>query len=301
MLTAVRRTDTRITFVTNNASRTPHAVADHVRRLGVPAEAAEVATSAQAAARLIAERVPARSAVLVVGGMGLRQAVRARALRPVTTAAQRPVAVVQGYDPGLGYDDLAEATLAVRAGALYVAANADVTLPTARGILPGNGAFVQAVRAATGSDPLVAGKPEPSLYDEATSRAGAVRPLMVGDRLETDIEGAVHAGVDSLLVLTGVTGPLDLVLAPPSRRPTYVAADLGGLLDCHPAVHRDGDAWVCRGWVARGREGRFGVEGHGDPCDGLRALCGAVWHAVGTVREDAVYDAVARLTDLRRR
>jgi len=146
---------------------------------------------------------------------------------------------------------LAEAGLAVRAGAWYVAANIDATLPTARGIQPGNGSLVQVIVTATGQQPVVAGKPEPPLHSEAVTRTGARRPLVVGDRLDTDIEGAVRVGADSLLVLTGVTRPADVVLAPRHRRPTYLACDLAGLLEPHPAVIAAEGGFRCRGWTAR--------------------------------------------------
>ena len=287
----------RLTFVTNNASRTAHAVAAQLRDLGVRADAEDVVTSAQAAAAVIAERVPPGSRVLVAGGNGLRQAVRARGLTPVTTAADRPAAVAQGYSPDLRYDLIAEAALAVHGGALYVASNADVTLPTARGPTPGNGALVQVVRAATGREPVFAGKPEPPLYRAALQRTGGRNPLVVGDRLETDIEGAHRVGADSLLVLTGVAHPVDLVVAPPARRPTYLARDLGGLVTAHPEVRRDGDAWRCRGWVARRHGKRWEVVGRGDACDGLRALCGAAWDSVHPVDEASVREAAAALGD----
>ncbi|MHB1596910.1 MAG: HAD-IIA family hydrolase, partial [Streptosporangiaceae bacterium] len=230
-LAAARRAGMRLAFVTNNASRTPSATAAQLTRLGVTAGADDVVTSAQAAAHLIADKVPPGSPVLVAGGMGLRIALRARGLRPVSVAADRPVAVAQGYVPGIDYGLLAEAATAVRDGAWYVATNADLTLPTPRGPQPGNGSLLQVVIAATGVRPVVAGKPEPPLHAEAVQRTGARRPLVVGDRLDTDIEGAVRGGADCLLVLTGVTTPLDAVLAPAGRRPTYLAADLAGLTE----------------------------------------------------------------------
>jgi glycerol-1-phosphatase len=269
----------------------------------VPADPAEVVTSAQAAAHLIADRVPAGAPVLVVGGIGLRLALRERGLRPVSTAAERPAAVVQGYGPGIDYPLLAEATLAVRAGAWYVASNADATLPTARGLQPGNGSLVQVIVNATGTRPVVAGKPEPPLHAETLARTGAKRPLVVGDRLDTDIEGAVRVGADSMLVLTGVTGPADAVLAPPGQRPTYVAADLAGLLDPHPPVTATGDEFWCGGWTARlrtvqgshdGHPARLEIAGRGAAIDGLRALCAAAWSA-GAVTADSVASAVGRL------
>jgi glycerol-1-phosphatase len=235
-------------------------------------------TSAQAAAHLIADRFPAGSAVLVVGGMGLRLAVRARGLRPVSVAADRPVAVVQGYAPDISYGLLAEGALAIQAGAWYVASNADATLPTTRGPQPGNGSLLQVLVTATGQHPVVAGKPQPPLHAESVARVGARRPLIVGDRLDTDIEGAVNGGAHSLLVLTGVSRPPDLLLAPPNQRPDYISADVSGLNSGQPEVTPAGGGFSCGGWSVRAG-GRDGVEvsGGGDPLDGLRALCAAAW------------------------
>jgi glycerol-1-phosphatase len=271
----------RLAFVTNNASRSPSAIAAQLAGLGVPAAPEDIVTSAQAAARLIAQRLPPGAAVLVAGGIGLRLALRERGLRPVSTAAERPLAVVQGYSPDISYSLLAEAAIAVRNGAWYVASNADATLPTSRGPQPGNGALVQVVVTATGQEPVVAGKPEPPLHGEAVARTGAKRPLVVGDRLDTDIEGGVRGGADSMLVLTGVTRPAGVILAAPHERPVYLAADLGGLLAPHPEVTAADGAFGCGGWTARllASSGRLDLSGGGNPIDGLRVLCAAAWAA----------------------
>ncbi len=268
----------RLAFVTNNSSRTPSAIAAHLSSLGVAAVAGDVVTSAQAAARLLVQRLAPGDAVLVVGGMGLRAALRERGLRPVSVAAERPAAVVQGYAPDISYSLLTEGALAVGDGAWFVASNGDATMPTTRGRQPGNGALSQVIATATGQQPVVAGKPEPPLHAEAVARTGARRPLVVGDRLDTDIEGAVRAGADSLLVLTGVTRPAEVVLAPPSRRPVFLAEGLTGLLEPHPDITREGDAFRVGGWLAR-REpgGRLALDGAGEMTDGLRALCAAAW------------------------
>jgi glycerol 3-phosphatase-2 len=286
----------RLAFVTNNASRSPSAIAAQLTSLGVTATASDVVTSAQAAARLLAQRLPAGSAVLVAGGIGLRIALRERHLRPVSTAAEHPLAVVQGYAPDISYGILAEAALAIRAGAWYVASNADATLPTTRGPQPGNGSLIQVLVTATGQEPVVAGKPEPPLHAEAVQRTGAAHPLVVGDRLDTDIEGAVRGHADSLLVLTGVSRPADAILAPPQRRPTYLARDLAGLLTAHPAVTPGDDGFRCGGWTARldADGGKLELSGSGDPVDALRALCGAAWSA-GMVTPEMAASAVERL------
>jgi HAD superfamily hydrolase (TIGR01450 family) len=288
----------RLAYVTNNAFRTPAAVAALLTSFGAPATAPDVVTSAQAAARLLAERLPAGAPVLVIGGTGLRMAVRERGLRPVSTVADRPQAVVQGYSPDVGYSVLAEGGLAVAAGALFVATNGDLTLPSRRGRQPGNGSLVQVIATATGVQPLVAGKPEPPLHRESVLRTGAKHPLVVGDRLDTDIEGARRVGADSLLVLTGVTDPADAVLAPPSQRPTYLAEDLAGLLEPHPDVTSLDGAFSCEGWTARWAQEHLELTGDGERIDGLRALCAAAWATEG-VSAESVRPAIERLDGAR--
>jgi glycerol 3-phosphatase-2 len=286
----------RLAFVTNNSSRTPSAIAAQLAGFGVPARAGDVVTSAQAAATLLAGRLAPGSAVLVVGGTGLRIAVRERGFRPVTVALERPAAVVQGYAPSVSYSLLSEGALAVQAGAWYVASNADATMPTRRGRQPGNGALCQVIAYSTGQQPVVAGKPEPPLHAEALARTGAQRPLVVGDRLDTDVEGAVRVGAPSLLVLTGVTRPADVVLAAPHQRPSYLAADLTGLLEPHPPVAADQGTFRCGGWTAHREraDGPITLEGSGDWVDGLRALCAAAWSA-GQVSAGMIRDALAAL------
>lgn len=276
----------RVAFVTNNASRTPATVADHLTSLGIAATPADVVTSAQAAATLVAEAVAPGAAVLVVGGEGLDVALAERGLRPVRRAADHPAAVVQGFSPEVGWRLLAEGAYAVRAGLPWIASNLDVTIPTPSGLAPGNGALVEVIAAATGRRPVGAGKPETPLHREAVQRLGASTPLVVGDRLDTDIEGANRSGAASLLVLTGVTTPVDLVLAGPAHRPTYVCADLwSGLVGEHPPVHRHPDGgWTCGGWVCTVTQTGIALVGTGEPVDGLRAVCVACWQPDGLDR-----------------
>ncbi|GFH37168.1 HAD-IIA family hydrolase [Streptomyces pacificus] len=274
----------RLAYVTNNALRTPEAVAAHLTELGVPAESHDVVTSAQAVARLIAAQVPAGSRVLAVGGEGLRVALRERGLEPVDSADDDPAAVVQGYGgPELTWGRLVEASYAVARGVPWFASNTDLTIPSARGIAPGNGAAVEAVRLATGREPQVGGKPQPPMHRETILRTGAERPLVVGDRLDTDIEGAFNGGVDSLLVLTGVTDPAQLLRAEPKHRPTYVDEDLRGLLTGQPEVGSagSGQEFVCGGWTASLRGEALVIDGDGRRLDGLRALCAAAWTYAG--------------------
>ena len=284
----------RLTYVTNNASRTPEAVAAHLVELGLPATADEVVTAAQAVARLIAERVPKGARVLAVGGEGLVKALEEHGLTLVHSADDDPAAVVQGYVPETSWKDLAEIAYAVGRGVPWFSANTDLTMPTARGIAPGNGAMVTAVAQATKTWPTVAGKPEPALHRETMIRTEAKKPLVIGDRLDTDIEGANRAGVDSLLVFTGVTDEDGLLAAGPEQRPTYIAADLRGLLEPARAPERDGDGWRCGAWRAELVDGELkssrvdGSKGSGkdeggdaaegdDPLDELRARCAATW------------------------
>lgn len=184
--------DAHALFVTNNASRSAEEVAAHLREMGFAATAGDVVTSAQSAARMLAERLPAGSKVLVLGTEALGGEIAGVGLDPVRLFAENPVAVVQGLSTAICWNDLAEAALAIRAGALWVTANLDATLPTERGLLPGNGSMVAALRAATDVEPLVAGKPFPALMRDALARGSFTTPLVVGDRLDTDILSLIH-------------------------------------------------------------------------------------------------------------
>ncbi|WP_431956830.1 HAD-IIA family hydrolase [Nocardia lijiangensis] len=228
----------RLVYVTNNASRGPEVVAEHLVELGFSATTEDVVTSAQAAARLLAERLRPGAEVLVVGTDDLVAEVDAVGLRAVRRFdGTVPAAVVQGHSPHTAWPDLAEAAYALRADALWVAANTDKTLPNERGLAPGNGAMVAALRAASDREPIVAGKPYAPLLEDALVRAGTRSALVVGDRLDTDIEGARRVGLESLLVLTGVSTLDELRTAPETRIPTYVADSLDALN--HPPVEDD--------------------------------------------------------------
>ena len=249
---ALREAGVRPAFVTNNASRPPAAVAAHLTALGVTCDVAEVTTAAQAGAALIADRFPAGTAVLVVGGEGVLEALKEAGLRPVDSASDRPLAVLQGWSPDLSWPALAEGAFALAAGAAWFVTNLDLTLPTDRGIAPGNGSFVALLQAVTKRDPdAVAGKPLPPLLEKASTKLGARRPIVVGDRLDTDIRGAVAASLPSLLVLSGVTDPTALLGAGPGERPTFLSWDVAGLLHQHPAVVRAASGgWSCGRWTA---------------------------------------------------
>jgi HAD superfamily hydrolase (TIGR01450 family) len=271
---AARRAGMRVAFVTNNASRRPAVVAAHLTELGISAEPGDVVTSAQAAVRYLTERLPQGAPVLVLGTDDLAEEVRVGGLCPVREAAGA-LGVIQGLAPTTSWEELAEASVAIRAGALWVAGNRDSTYPTARGPVPGNGALVAALETATGRSPVVVGKPEPELHRASLERVAARRPLVVGDRLDTDVLGAVRAGTDCLLVLTGVTGVAELLAAPEGMRPTYVGWDLRAVLAPHPPVTVDGGVATC----GEGRAERAGseVRQEGPPDLALRAACALAW------------------------
>ena len=266
-----------VAFVTNNASRPPAAVAQHLRDLGIEASENDVVTSAQAAATMLAADLADGSPVFVIGGEGLEVALRERGLRPVQSLDEEPVAVVSGYHPDLRWRTVIDGAILVRRGLPWVASNTDLTVPTPAGPGPGNGVLVRAVAEFAEVSPRVAGKPEPPLVEETVRRVGGERPLMVGDRLDTDIEGAVRAGCDSLLVMTGVTGREELVRARPGQRPTYLSAGLDGLHRPHPAPVQEGEDWTCGGWTVRVEGGALVAGGAGDADDWWRAVAAAAW------------------------
>jgi glycerol-1-phosphatase len=226
---ALADTPIRTLFVTNNASRSAAEVADHLVELGFTADGDDVVTSAQSAAHLLAQQLPSGAHVLIIGTDSLAAEISTVGLVPVHSFDDKPVAVVQGHSTTTGWVDLAEAVLAIHAGAVWVATNVDKTLPSERGLLPGNGSMVAAVRTATDAEPQVAGKPAPTLMTDALARGEFHKPLVVGDRLDTDIAGAIAAELPSLMVLTGVNSARDAVYAVLAERPTYLAHDLRSL------------------------------------------------------------------------
>jgi glycerol-1-phosphatase len=279
----------KLGFVTNNAARPPDAVAEHLRSLGVPAEAADVVTSAQAAARVVSELVPRGSTVFLVGGDGLDEALRDRGLRPVTEPEEGVAAVVQGFSPTMPWQRVVDGAMLVAQGLPWVASNTDMSLPTERGLGPGNGTLVDLVARFAHRSPEVAGKPHAALFEETLDRVGGDRPLFVGDRLDTDIAGAVAIGWDSLLVMTGVTRLEELVAAPPEQRPTYLAPDLGGLLAGQPGVAAtadEGHRVELGGWTTQVEDGQLSSCGRGSAADWWRAVAVTAWShldAAGTV------------------
>ena len=288
-------------FVTNNASRSAGEVAEHLRDIGLRATADDVVTSAQSAAHVLAAQLAPESRVLVVGTDSLADEIAAVGLKPVRLFEDKPHAVVQGHSTETGWTNLAEAALAIRAGALWVAANVDATLPTERGLLPGNGSMVAALKAATEAEPQVAGKPSPTLMTDALARGDFRAPLVVGDRLNTDIAGANAAGLPSLMVLSGVNSARDAVHAVPEQRATYIGYDLRSL-------HQDADALAVAAQSAWHVEtGNMSVtvssagDDDGDDLSIVRAVASAIWASNGDAKavtieagDDTAHDALQR-------
>lgn len=264
-------------FVTNNASRAPQDVAEHLRSLGFDTSAEFVVTSSEAAARVLAGKLDVGSRVLVVGTDALANEISKVGLEPVRSADDHPVAVVQGHSVDTGWKMLAEAVLAVRAGALWVATNVDATLPTERGLVLGNGSMVAAVRNATGVEPIVAGKPAAPIMHDAIERSEARSALVVGDRLDTDIAGANEVQLPSLLVLTGVSTAAELLRAPRHLRPTHIGPDLGVLNKDEVASRVDRKI----GWTVEIEDEvlsvRFDGDGVPDAFEGALATLHVAW------------------------
>ncbi len=266
-------------YLTNNASRTPESVAEHLMSLGLRVQANDVVTSPQAAVRVLAELIPAGSLVLVVGGEGLIREVENAGFRVTFEADDKPAAVIQGFSPELGWKNLAEASFALQRdeNCVWVATNTDWTIPVEKGIAPGNGTLVSAVHLAVGRLATFAGKPEKPLFDAARERfSSSQKPLMVGDRLDTDIAGANKADIDSALVLTGIDQAKQVLAAAPEEQPTYILGDLRDLHKPYPQVNKsvddDGVHTVEVGKaVVRRKDHVVRVARAGDPIDVLRA------------------------------
>jgi HAD superfamily hydrolase (TIGR01450 family) len=237
-ITKAQRLGKSVGYITNNASRTPSQIAMQLREFGISIEDHQIIGSARAAAKLLAGKIPSGSKVLVVGGEGLRTEVEALGFSLVASSEELPSAVIQGFSPEVGWKDLAEAAFAIQNGAIWIATNQDWTLPLEKGIAPGNGTLVGAVHTAVGILPEFAGKPFRPIFDSALSELGFQKPLVIGDRLDTDIKGAVAAGLESAAVLTGIVGNKELLGAKSDERPNYILTDLSELFSDYPKPKR---------------------------------------------------------------
>jgi HAD superfamily hydrolase (TIGR01450 family) len=276
----------QVAYITNNASRTDASVATHLSELGLHVEPNDVVTSPQAAMALLRELVPAGSTVMVVGGDGLTSELEKSGFVVTRSAEDSPAAVVQGFAPDVAWVHLAEAAFALKggdAGIPWIATNTDWTIPQARGTAPGNGTLVSAVHTAIGRLPIVAGKPEVAIFEEAFTRYESRKALMIGDRLDTDILGANKAGIPSLLVLTGIDQAKQVLAAIPEERPTMIVDDLRGLHEPYPetVVTQDGAAVVTTVGTATVRleAQRLTVTSAGTSIDRLRAGSAAIWNS----------------------
>jgi len=266
-------------YLTNNASRTPEQVAEQLRGCGLPATPDQVVTSPQAAVKLLATLIPEGSLVLVVGGVGLTSELEAAGFQITRQADDNPVAVVQGFAPEVGWEQLAQASFALQRDekVLWVATNTDWTVPLKQGVAPGNGALVSAVHLAVGRLATFAGKPETPMFEVALERFHPTgKALMVGDRLDTDILGANRAGMESVLVLTGIDRGKQVLAADATARPTYILEDLRGLSEPYPvaeeSVDKNGVHTVMVGDAVVSRSGHvIRVVSPGSAIDRLRA------------------------------
>lgn len=219
----LRARGARSVFLTNNSSRTPEQVAAKLRSVGIEADPSEIVTSALATAELLASR--GGGSAFVIGGDGVYRALLDAGLQVLDGEPWEADLVVVGFDDGLTYAKLRRACVLVRRGAHLIATNPDLTFPAGDGELwPGAGSLLAAVVASTGAQAEVVGKPFAPLFETALRRGGGGRPLVIGDRPDTDIEGARRLGWDSLLVLSGVGTRKEVGAT--GIRPTYVADDL---------------------------------------------------------------------------
>jgi HAD superfamily hydrolase (TIGR01450 family) len=273
----------RLGYITNNASRTDAAVAEHLTGLGLTVSADDVVTSPQAAMRLLATMVPAPATILIVGGDGLVDEAHKAGYTVTRSAEDSPAAVVQGFAPEVAWTDLAEAAFALQlpedeGGIPWIATNTDWTIPRERGVAPGNGTLVSAVHTAIGRLSVVAGKPEKPIFEVAVERFDAQRPLFIGDRLDTDISGSTRAGIDSALVLTGIDRPKHVLAAPQGSRPDYILSDLRELHEPYPrTIEKNGVFTVGRSSVRVVDADVQIIEAGDAQIDLLRAGAAAIW------------------------
>lgn len=272
-----------VMYVTNNAARAAETVVRQLQGLGFVAGLDNVLTSAQVAARELAEVLPPGAKILVSGSASLAGLIAEAGLRPVASADDEPVAVLQGYDPVLGWPMLDEVCLAIARGAVWYATNDDASRPTERGLVPGAGAQIAAVAKAIGGSPTTFGKPHRPMMAEAVRRTGAERPLFVGDRIDTDIVGANNAGLDSLMVFSGAHGKRELIACGRGERPTHIGADVGALLRPRRSATVAGEAAVCNDQRATQDDSRIVLAAQprsGDEqYDALWAVAALAWSA----------------------
>lgn len=266
-----------LTCVTNNAARSSAAVAAHLTDLGLHVGPQDVVTSAQAGAAELAKLVPAGASVFVCGSRDLMHEVELVGLKPSQEFHLEHDAVINGYWPDMPWRMLGQAAGVISTGVPWVATNMDLTIPTKFGQGPGNGSMVNGLINATGRRPnVVAGKPQTPLMQASIDRTGATKPIVIGDRLDTDILGATNVGIDSLLVLSGVTSIAQIIQAVSDERPTYLAWDASAVLIAQPAVTVTGSEAHCGGFKVDAE----GLSGSGDSLDAIRVCAVAAWSRI---------------------
>jgi HAD superfamily hydrolase (TIGR01457 family) len=267
-------------YVTNNSSRKPETIAQQLIDFGLNVKPSEIIGSAQTGTELLSTLIPAGSKVLVVGGEGLRSRVAESGFVVVDSADDQPAGVIQGFAPDVAWKNLAEAAFAIQNGAKWVATNSDWTLPQERGLAPGNGTLVSAVHTAVGQLPLVAGKPEPAIFHTALRVFETQAALFVGDRIDTDIVGANRAGIDSALVLTGVSTRKELIGMKSEGQPKYILGSLAELLTDYRAPKQTKRGYSC-GEAEVELLGNRVLVTHGERAslDALKAACAVIWNS----------------------
>ena len=223
----LRQRQVAFILATNNSSKTTEQYTAKLARFGVEVPTKCILTSAQVAAVYLADLTPPGTRVYAIGGKGVQQALKQYGF--VLTDEDADYVVV-GWDQQLTWDKLATAALLIHNGASFIGTNPDTNYPTERGPVPGNGAQLAALETTTGITPIVVGKPEPQMYEEALRRMNACpeTTAVIGDRLDTDIAGGVQAGLTTMLVLSGIANEADLADSP--VKPDIVCADIGELL-----------------------------------------------------------------------
>ena len=285
----------QVGYITNNASRTSDAITEQLESFGLELDADDVITSAQAGAQLLTDLVPQGSKVLVVGGEGLRSNVSLAGFQVVESSKDSPAAVIQGFDPSVGWQQLAEASYAIQQGAKWVATNQDWTIPREEGLAPGNGTLVSAVHTAVGQLPVVAGKPEKAIFETALSHFGTSSAIYIGDRLDTDVLGANKAGIGSALVMTGVTTRKELLAARADSRPSYILGTLKDLLSSYQVPIKTKRGYKL-GSVEVELLGQKVVVSFGDPrtLEALKCACLTIWDSGQPIHtldvEQALYE-----------
>lgn len=227
----LRNRQIRFVLATNNASLTPEQYVLKLARMGIEVALTEILTSGMATALYLkAHYPPALTNIFVVGEAGAKAPLLEMGFTLVDHYQTDAVdLVVCGKDETLTWEKLADATLSIRAGAKFYGTNADITLPTERGVTHGNGAILAALETATGIKPIIIGKPEPIMYQQALNLLGVdlTNAIAIGDRLDTDILGAVRTGIRSIMVLTGISTEADIQTV--DYQPTWILPDIAAI------------------------------------------------------------------------